>query len=106
MGDAEGKDSSPKDSNPPSYDNFLFSASSQLSDNNEAMVAQLDELQEQIELLRATATEMAEKRDALTKRLTDVSESSEKSSLTSGNSYDILLCNLMHHTVRELKYFQ
>lgn len=73
-----------EDGAPPEYDNFKFSASGELSQNHEVLVEKLDEIEILVEKLRGSASELEEQREALTKSLTDISESTNGSLLTAG----------------------
>ena len=66
------------------FDSNQFGASEELSDNNTAIVEQLDQLQLQVERLRTSAYKLEEQRDELTKSLTDMSELTGSAALSEG----------------------
>lgn len=66
-----------------------FSDSGVLSDNNEAIVGKLDELETQIENLRVAAFKLEEQKVQLTKLLTNISETINQSALASGHREEI-----------------
>jgi len=70
---------------PPGYDNFLFSASGKLAENNDELVEKLDDLEIHIERLRNDASALLEQKEALTNALTEISSATDRAELTAGN---------------------
>lgn len=77
-----GRNHPPQD--PPGYDHFMFKPTRDLQDNNEKIVDKIDELGSMVEQLRATARQVEEDKENLTKSLLEVVDLTSKTTLAAG----------------------